>query len=231
LRFIEYLFEHAGNMRYTLAKIIFRRIIMKKILTASCAVLLSLSSVGMVHAASDQDVVYDERNNVPVNTFGNCVRTKWMKGDDICAPAQPAPPVPAVVAPAPQPPAPPAINREARTVYFDFNKSTLTPDAITKLNTLIAHISSSKNIIGAGIAGYADRIGSNDYNLELSKKRAKVVYDYLSQRVKINTQILDIRAVGENAPVTECGEKSARQEQIACLARDRRVEVVFQYQE
>ncbi len=202
---------------------------MKKLLTASCAVLLSLSGAGMVHAEVDQEVVYDERNNVPTNTFGNCVRTKWSAEGDICAPAKPIPQP--VVVPAPQPPAPPKISREARTVYFDFNKSTLNADGIEKLNTLISHISRSKSIVGAGIAGYADRIGSDDYNLELSKKRAKTVYDYLSQRVNINTQILDIRAVGENAPVTDCSEKLSRAEKVSCLSRDRRVEVVFQYQQ
>ena len=114
-------------------------------------------------------------------------------------------------------------------MYFDFNKSGLNADATAKLDSLVSLIERSDTIIGAGIAGFADRIGSEDYNLELSKKRAKSVYDYLSERVEINTQILDIRALGENASVTDCEKKLNRKQTIQCLQEDRRVEVVFQY--
>ncbi len=201
---------------------------MKTFYAAACAVLLGLSGASVQAGSVDQDTVFDERDNIPLNTFGNCVRTKWSADGDACAPAPE--PAPVVVAPPPPPPAP-KIAREARTVYFDFNKSTLNAEGVTKLDTLIAHIARSKGITGAGIAGFADRIGSNDYNLELSKKRAKTVYNYLSQRVQIPTQILDIRAAGENAPVTDCATSLRRSEQVACLQKDRRVEVVFQYQQ
>lgn len=200
---------------------------MKLLTTTALAVLVGFSALPVQAQGIDQKPVYDERNNIPTNTFGNCVRTKWQSEGDACAPEVEAV---AVVVPAPAP-APAPISREARTVYFDFNKSTLNPDGIAKLNTLVSLIGSSDQIIGAGIAGFADRIGSNSYNLELSKKRAKTVYDYLSQRVNINTQILDIRALGENAPVTDCSKELVRAEQIACLQRDRRVEVVFQYRQ
>lgn len=194
-----------------------------------CLLVLSLLATPAYAGSVDQDAAYDDRDNVVTNTFGNCVRTKWESSGDVCAPT-PAPVPQPVVQPAPPAPAPaPALSREHRTIYFDFNKSTLTAEGVQKLDHLISVIKSSSNITGAGIAGFADRIGSNDYNLELSKKRAKTVYDYLSQRVKINTQILDIRAFGENEPKTDCSEKLSRKEQIACLAQDRRVEVIFEY--
>lgn len=200
---------------------------MKHFTAAACAALISISGMSAHAAGGENKPVYDERGDIPVNTFGNCVRTKWDAANDPCAPPAPAPaPAPVVVAP---PPAP-VINREARTVYFEFNKSTLTPDATQKLDTLVGLIQKSDQIIGAGIAGFADRIGSDDYNLELSKKRAKSVYDYLSERVTINTQILDIRALGENAPITDCAKDLKRSKEISCLQQDRRVEVVFQYQ-
>jgi OOP family OmpA-OmpF porin len=185
-----------------------------------------MATSGANAQAINQDTVSDERNNITVNTFGNCVRTKWQADGDACAPEQK--PVPqAAPAPAPEPVMP---SREARTIYFDFNKATLTPESIAKLNDLIAYVAKSKQVDAAGIAGFADRIGGNDYNLELSKKRAKAVYEYLSQRIKIRTEILDMRAIGEEAPQTQCAETLKRKEQIACLAKDRRVEVVFQYQ-
>ena len=199
---------------------------MKLAYAAVTALTLSLAGFSTHAQTINQDTAFDARNNVVTNTFGNCVRTKWDAKGDACAPeTPPAPPAPVAEAPAPAAP-----SREARSIYFDFNKATLTPDSIAKLNDLISYVARSKQVDGAGIAGFADRIGGNDYNLELSKKRAKAVYDYLSQRVKINTEILDIRALGENSPQTNCSDSMSRNEKIACLAKDRRVEVVFQYQ-
>ncbi len=192
------------------------------------AVILGAMIASTASAQVNQETAYDERDNVVTNTFGNCVRTKWDSEGDVCAP--PPPPKP-VAAPPPPPPPAPKISREHRTIYFDFNKSKLNEESVAKLDNLVALIGRSPAIVGAGIAGYADRIGSDDYNLELSKKRAKTVYEYLSERVTINTQILDIRAFGENNPKTDCSEKLKRSEKIACLANDRRVEVIFEYKE
>jgi OmpA-OmpF porin, OOP family len=201
---------------------------MKYMYAAATALALSIAALGANAQGIDKDTATDTGKNIVTNTFGNCVRTKWDANGDPCAPEVKA--VPQQVA-APVVAAPVAIpSREARTVYFDFNKATLTPDSVAKLNDLINYVVRSKQVDGVGIAGFADRIGGNDYNLELSKKRAKVVYDYLSTRIKINTQILDIRALGKSAPTAECSAKAKRKEQIACLAKDRRVEVVFQYQ-
>jgi OOP family OmpA-OmpF porin len=190
------------------------------------AALLAVSNFA-VNAQTTQDVVGDNRANIVVNDFGNCVRTKWEAGSDACAAPVPAP-VP-VAAPIPAPA--PVISREARTVYFEFDKADLRPEARAKLDSLIAHIAGSQDITGAGIVGYADKFGSSDYNMALSKKRAKAVYDYLSQRVRINTQILDIRALGNSAASTQCSGEKTRAAKIACMATDRRVEVEFQYKQ
>jgi OOP family OmpA-OmpF porin len=200
---------------------------MKKVImmTASMLVLAAVSSTNA--QTVNQDVVSDERANITTNSFGNCVRTKWQAEGDACAPE--VEPVP-VAAPAPVP-APAVISQDERTVYFEFDKADLTPEARAKLDSLAAHVAASSAITGAGIAGYTDQIGANDYNMALSKKRAKNVYDYLSQRVKINTQILDIRALGASVPKTDCSAEKVRAAKIACMAPDRRVEVVFQYKQ
>ncbi len=199
---------------------------MKIMYAAATALALSFACAGADAQGIDKDTAFDTGKNIVTNTFGNCVRTKWDANGDPCAPE--VKPVPHVAAPAPVAPAV-VPSQEARTVYFDFNKATLTPDSTAKLNDLINYVVRSKQVNGVGIAGFADRIGGADYNLELSKKRAKVVYDYLSTRVKINTQILDIRALGKSAPTAQCPAKLKRSEQISCLAKDRKVEVVFQY--
>jgi OOP family OmpA-OmpF porin len=202
---------------------------MKYAYAAFTALAIGFTGFSVNAQAVNQDTAIDARSNVVTNTFGNCVRTKWDSEGDACAPVAEPAPAPVAAAPAPVP-APAAPSREARSIYFDFNKADLTPDSIAKLNDLVSYVAKSKQVDGAGIAGFADRIGGDDYNLELSKKRAKAVYDYLSSRVKINTEILDIRALGEHSPQTACAETLKRSEQISCLAKDRRVEVVFQYQ-
>ncbi len=199
---------------------------MKKLSYFAASIVVFSAVCGSVNAQSiNQDVAIDERKNTVVNDFGNCVRTKWQSNGDACAPE--AAPVP-VAAPIPAP-APVVISSEARTIYFEFDKANLTPESVVKLDSLVAHISASKDITSSGIAGYADSFGSSDYNMSLSKKRAKTVYDYLSKRVKINTQLLDIRALGNSATSTSCASEVNRAAKIACMATDRRVEVEFEY--
>src|SRR5436190_10269808 len=59
----------------------------------------------------NRDVVHNSYGNIVVNSFGNCVRTKWVSNTDECAAPQMARRIP--------------IAQEERTVYFDFNKATL----------------------------------------------------------------------------------------------------------
>ena len=68
------------------------------------------------------------------------------------------------------------------TVYFDFNKATLTPKAKHELDHLAWHLNkhdkhAPKPVIT--IVGFADRIGNAAYNEKLALKRAKSVHDYL----------------------------------------------------
>jgi outer membrane protein OmpA-like peptidoglycan-associated protein len=191
-------------------------------LFAVAALCTSVAAPAVAGGMSDHTPVYDARNQVIKNTFDNCVRTQWNADGDPCAPPPPpkkAEPKPEPT-PAPAPPPKPKISRESRTIYFEFNKSELSPQAITKLNNLIKKIKRSDQIKGAGIAGFADRIGDSKANLELSRKRAS-----------INTRILDMRAFGEEQPKSRCDKDMPRKKEIACLREDRRVEVLFIYEE
>jgi outer membrane protein OmpA-like peptidoglycan-associated protein len=69
------------------------------------------------------------------------------------------------------------------TVYFDFNKSELTPDAVRTINDYLAL---GKDIEVTKIYGFCDWIGSNRYNDSLSMQRVASVHHYLkSKQVKI----------------------------------------------
>ncbi|MFO1243125.1 MAG: OmpA family protein [Rickettsiales bacterium] len=182
--------------------------------------------VSMPAKAEMKDTVSDDRRQVITNTWGNCVRTKWNAPDDECAPKAAPAPTPVVQAPPPV-----QIARDARTVYFDFDKDTLTPEATQKLDALANTIRTSRGIVSASVVGYADQMGSNEYNIKLSERRARAVESYLSQRVSIPTSVGKVRWVGESNPVTNCDNIKKRADKIACLAADRRVEVEFKYQQ
>lgn len=192
---------------------------------ALCLMAASMLSSTVVYAqAADQDTVVSQTGKIVVSTGGKCVRSQWMAADDECAPD----PEPVPVA-EPVPPPPPVPSQEQRTVYFDFNKSTLNPSAMDKLDSLASWVKDSKTVSRAMIVGYADQIGSSSYNATLSENRAKTVEQYLlGKGVTIPTSVSVLKGMGEAGSVTACADNLPREEKIACLARDRRVEVQFE---
>lgn len=169
------------------------------------------------HADPDyRDVVRDGRGNVVVNSFHNCVHTRWMGDRDVCD-AQPTMRKRT------------DIGQEERTVYFEFNKAVLAPEAVAKLNSLADTLKADDQVRQARIVGYADRIGTASYNERLSQKRAQNVRNYLISRGFINSRVVDTRWLGESAPATKCPDTLSHEELIKCLQKDRRVEVEIDY--
>ena len=67
------------------------------------------------------------------------------------------------------------------------------------------------------IIGHTDSIGTNEYNLDLSLKRAKSVAEYMSKHGLENAIV---KGVGEQFPIESNDTKQGR-------ARNRRVELHF----
>ena len=103
-------------------------------------------------------------NDLTMNTV--TVGLRWTFG----APA--APPAPAVAAP-PAPPPPVAAKKQMFIVFFEFDKSTLTPDGKKVVDAAAAAYKSGKSNVA--IAGFTDLAGTQQYNLALSKRRAEAV--------------------------------------------------------
>ena len=180
-------------------------------------------------ADSMKDAAKDKRGNFITSTNGNCVRTRWQDASDPCAPA---PKPQAVVEQKKEVVVSPArsLQKEQRTVYFEFNKSNLTPEATAKLDSLASTLKSDKEVKAARIVGFADRFGTDAYNEKLSQKRAKSVQDYLVAKGYMNSSMGETRWLGESAPITKCPTKKAtKKEQISCLSEDRRVEVEIDF--
>lgn len=104
-------------------------------------------------------------------------------------------------------------------VLFDTGKATLKPGAQSTLERLAAFLnqSSDSSVI---IEGHTDSMGSDDYNMELSQRRAEAVKAALVQR-NIDPQRVVAVGKGEAAPVAGNESASGRQQ-------NRRVELVIQ---
>jgi outer membrane protein OmpA-like peptidoglycan-associated protein len=106
-----------------------------------------------------------------------------------------APPPPAVVM-APPPPA--VCNKGPYIVFFDWDKSDVTPDAATILDSAVAAISGCG---GAPIfaAGYTDSSGGPEYNQRLSENRAEAVRSYFVGHGVAGT-LITTQGFGETNP-------------------------------
>lgn len=172
------------------------------ILAAASALLLAASANAGNYNA--QEVVKSNTGRVWVNSFNNCVVTKWDAAMDECNAGT-------------------ASSLELRTVYFDFDRAELTPAAKAKLDVLAASLQ-SQNARSVRIVGFADKIGAASYNANLSQRRANAVSRYLSAKGLRVEGNYEVRGLGATASQSKC-EGVKGNELKACLWRDRRVEV------
>jgi OmpA-OmpF porin, OOP family len=155
----------------------------------------------------------------------------WMRSDQKPAPAkgevakQPAPkPEPSVAPVAPKADVPATV-----LVFFDYNQSAVRTGEAAKLDKPAARAKGqAANRLEA--VGHADRIGAENYNLGLSKRRADAVRAYLVGK-GVEAGRIRTGAKGEAEAVTGEACKNMGPESrdnrklIECLQRDRRVEV------
>lgn len=120
------------------------------------------------------------------------------------------------------------LTEDQSVVYFAFNSATLTPEAMARLDAVAQKLGSASDVASASIVGYADRIGSDAYNIDLSRRRAEAVKTYLVSRGYVDVNVAEVRALGKSKPTTQC-EGMERAAAIKCLAADRRVEIELAY--
>ena len=98
--------------------------------------------------------------------FGFNVKYRFSEGSTEEAATSTYTPPP-VVAPAPAVP-------HSYLVFFDFNKSDLTPQAVTIVNQAAANAGPAK-VTRLTVTGHTDTVGSDAYNMRLSRRRAESV--------------------------------------------------------
>lgn len=103
------------------------------------------------------------------------------------------------------------------SVRFNFDSYQLTPDAQASLDQLATQIKDRDNFI-LEIQGYADWVGSDAYNNELTQKRADAVRRYLGEQHTIPLYRMHILGFGKIRPVADNKTSEGR-------AENRRVEI------
>jgi outer membrane protein OmpA-like peptidoglycan-associated protein len=96
-------------------------------------------------------------------------------------------------------------------IQFEFNSDRLTPAArqdLDELGRALEHPAMKERRFE--LAGHTDDVGSAEYNMELSKRRAQSAYEYLMQRYDIAPGSVTPEGYGEERPVVEATSEEAR---------------------
>lgn len=96
-------------------------------------------------------------------------------------------------------------------IYYDFDKSDIRKDAEPTLDSL-AQILSQNPKIQIELASHTDCRGNEDYNLNLSQKRAESVVKYLISK-GIDSSRLTAKGYGESALLDNCACEACTEEQ------------------
>ena len=218
----------------------------------AAAAALTLSATAAVAAHHNEDITVtgkgevpyaiDGRNVVARSGTGLCWRTGYwspaaasstlagefpvgcgcdsdiVAKDKCVAPMAAAKPMPA---PAPKPMAEKI--KLAADALFDFDKASLKPEGMAKLDKLAAQSAELKLEVILAV-GHTDRLGSAGYNQKLSEKRAAAVKQYLVSK-GVEAGRVYTEGKGETQPVTSNCMQKSRKALIECLQPDRRVEI------
>ena len=102
------------------------------------------------------------------------------------------------------------------TVYFEFDKSSLTSKSIQTLKSAVDALNENTSI-KVTLSGHADERGTREYNLALGQRRAESVSDYLVLN-GINKSRITVKSFGEEKPLAYGQDESS-------YAKNRRVEI------
>ena len=130
--------------------------------------------------------------NIVIDSAGNPVIKNTGVGPVIQNQTFDCPEQIAAVEPAAPPPAP---LPESGTIYFEFDKYDLTPEAQAALDDIVFDIR-DRDLGGIVVNGYTDTAGPPEYNMTLSQERANTVAKGLIDE-GIPAQIVTTQAWGE----------------------------------
>jgi outer membrane protein OmpA-like peptidoglycan-associated protein len=97
-----------------------------------------------------------------------------------------------------------------RGINFEFDKATLTEDSKDILEVAYNALDASPDV-QVEISGHTDSVGSDDYNQELSLRRAQAVKNWLEQR-GVRSDRMKTVGKGEMEPIADNGTEEGRTE-------------------
>ena len=104
-------------------------------------------------------------------------------------------------------------------VYFETGKAVIKEESYNLLNEVASILRTHTKLKKVEVQGHTDTRGSDDYNMELSERRAAAVKAYLVGQ-GIQSERLESRGYGETRPVDPAENKDA-------WAKNRRVEFII----
>lgn len=110
-----------------------------------------------------------------------------------------------------------------RGILFNTNSHEIRPESTPTLKE-IGEMLMEHPDLRLGIHGHTDNVGDDEYNRELSERRARSVMDFLVEEYGVETSRLESRGFGEAAPVdsndTEEGRANNRRVELSDLRRE-----------
>ncbi len=109
-------------------------------------------------------------------------------------------------------------------ILFDFNRATLRPEArevLSKLSGILLVTGDTR----LSVEGHADSIGTEEYNQELSSRRAQSVREFLVTN-GLSRELVNAQGFGETQPIAS-NTKPDGSDDPAGRQRNRRVEIVI----
>lgn len=104
-----------------------------------------------------------------------------------------------------------------KSIHFDYNQFTISPESFDMLDKVFNVLNKYETLI-IEIAAHTDDVGTNEYNRELSEKRAQAVTDYLISKGIEKSRMIP-KGYGKSVPVNLKRTEEAR-------AENRRVEFI-----
>lgn len=111
------------------------------------------------------------------------------------------------------------------SILFDFDKADLKSEATATLQKMIELINHYRNA-PVQIYGHTDSKGKDDYNQDLSNRRAKAVKDYLVKNGQLSDSRLQATGFGETKPIAPNARLDGSDDPEG-RQKNRRVEVII----
>lgn len=119
-----------------------------------------------------------------------------------------------------EPPPPPKQmlqETQFQTIYFDFDKYNLRPDAKAALDANLALLQEYPDVV-VKIEGHCDERGTTEYNLALGDRRARAAMDYMTT-MGISAGRLSVISFGEERPAMTGSNEGAWSKNRRCEFR------------